>query len=209
MPRAVKTAPNIFEGLLYKSGFSPVIGVDEAGRGPLVGPVVACALILPKELVIEGVTDSKKLSPLKRGQLAAEIKTAAIAYAFGIVHAAEIDRINILQATMLAMGQAIDGVLNETKQAVALIDGTTAPLCGCPTISIVKGDFFSHLIGAASILAKVERDTMMETMHKQYPEYGFDQHKGYGTVAHKHAIEKYGLCPEHRRSFCRKVNHQL
>jgi len=204
--KALKTAPDSLERLLCLSGFFPVIGVDEAGRGPLVGPVVACALVLPDGLVIEGVNDSKKVPALRREKLTAEIKTASLAYAFGIVNAAEIDRINILQATMQAMNHAVSEVLEACRAnpAIALVDGTTPPLCPCPVMCIAKGDSHSHLIAAASILAKVKRDTIMEDLHKQYPEYGFDQHKGYGTAAHIAAIKQHGLCPEHRRSFCRK-----
>ncbi|MCL2217547.1 MAG: ribonuclease HII [Defluviitaleaceae bacterium] len=202
----MKTAPNICESLLAQSGLRPVAGIDEAGRGPLAGPVVACALVLPEGLIIEGVNDSKKVTALRREKLAAIIKENAVAYAFGIVDAAEIDRINILRATLLAMEQAVSALEVEgqaLRPRVALVDGTIAPVCPCPVIYIVKGDSLCHLIAAASILAKVERDTIMEDLHKKYPEYGFDKHKGYGTAAHREALRQHGLCPQHRRSFCR------
>ena len=197
------TAPSICEDILHENGLWPVAGVDEAGRGPLAGPVVACALILPAGLIIKGINDSKKVTALRRVKLANVIKEAAVAYSFGIVSPEEIDRINILQATMLAMTTAISNLDPASK--VALVDGTTPPPCPCPVIYMKKGDSISHLIAAASILAKVERDTIMDELHTQYPIYGFNSHKGYGTAAHRDAIRKYGLCPQHRRSFCGKL----
>lgn len=213
MPRKIITAPTTIEDDLVVSGHWPIIGVDEVGRGPLAGPVVTCALVLPAGLVIEGVNDSKKVTAPRREKLAAIIKESALAYAFGIVSAEEIDKINILQATMLAMQQAVDVVYNKMAQegwllekpAIALVDGNTPPQCPCKVICVTQGDSKSHLIAAASILAKVERDNIMEELHKQYPEYGFNTHKGYGTAAHREALKKHGLCPQHRRSFCKNA----
>ena len=195
-----KTAPSVCEDILLESGLFPVVGVDEAGRGPLAGPVVACALVLPSGHIIEGVNDSKKLSAKRREHLSDIIKETAVSYAFGIVQAIEIDRINILKATLLAMTKAVDGLSQKPK--VALVDGTTPPPCPCPVICITRGDSESHLIAAASILAKVKRDTLMTELHNLYPMYGFAAHKGYGTAAHREALHRYGLCPQHRKSFC-------
>ena len=189
------------EDELARRGLYPVAGVDEVGRGPLAGPVVACALILPQWLVIDGVNDSKKLSAKKRETLAAEIKNAALAYAFGIADVKTIDRINILQAAMQAMKEAVEGL--EITPKVALVDGTTAPNLSCEVVCLAQGDSKSHLIAAASILAKVERDAIMVKLHDEYPMYSFKSHKGYGTKAHREALTQYGLCPEHRRSFCK------
>ena len=194
------TAPTHIEDSYAAQGITPVAGVDEAGRGALAGPVVACALILPPGLVIPGVQDSKKLSPKTREILAQEIKAQAIAYAFGIVDAPTIDTINILQGALLAMANATKA-LNPAPNML-LVDGNQMPPgLPCPAITITQGDSKSHLIAAASILAKVARDTMMETYHHQYPAYGFAAHKGYGTQAHRAAIAHHGLCPQHRTSF--------
>ena len=168
----------------------------------MAGPVVACAVILPQGLIIDGVNDSKKLSEKKRNALAAEIKSVAIAYAFGIIDVQTIDRINILQATMWAMTDAIQSL--SVAPESALVDGTTPPILPCKTVCLPQGDAKSHLVAAASILAKVERDAMMQALHAQYPVYGFDKHKGYGTAVHRAAMLEHGLCPEHRRSFCKK-----
>jgi len=195
------TAPTIIEDSYIARGISPIAGVDEAGRGPLAGPVVACAVILPEGLVIEGVNDSKKTTEKRRHELAARIKTQALAYAFGIVDVATIEDINILQATMLAMQNAVEGL--KMAPNFVLVDGNKLPVLPCEAICIKKGDSASHLIAAASILAKVERDNIMLELHQKYPFYGFDKHKGYGTKAHRDAIAKYGLCPAHRVSFCR------
>jgi len=193
------TAPNTCENILHESNIFPIAGVDEAGRGPLAGPVVACALILPPGLVINGVTDSKKLSEKKRDHLAAEIKAAAVTYAYGIIDAATIDNVNIHQAVLLAMKMAVMG-LNFQPKAV-LVDGKFAPNIPFPTMYIIKGDSQCHIIAAASILAKVERDKIMYEMHEKYPQYGFSKHKGYGTIAHIEAIKKFGLSPHHRASY--------
>ncbi|MCL2372378.1 MAG: ribonuclease HII [Defluviitaleaceae bacterium] len=194
------------EQQLILEGFAPVAGVDEVGRGPFAGPVLACALILPEGLIIDGVNDSKKISPAKRERLAVQIKAAATAYAFGIIDVPTIERVNILQATMLAMAQAVENL--PTKPGAVLIDGTHAPAISCKAVCLPQGDSRSHLIAAASILAKVERDNLMANLHETYPQYGFEKHKGYGTPAHIAAIREHGLCPQHRASFCRKFAQQ-
>jgi ribonuclease HII len=201
----VKTAPSDIENGLIASGNFPIAGTDEVGRGPLAGPVVACALILPAGLIIEGVNDSKKVSEKKRLQLSEAIKESAVSYAFGIIEPAEIDRINILQATLEAMAMAVEG-LNE-KPVLVLADGTNSPKCACKVICIPKGDSASHLIAAASILAKVKRDTIMTELHERYPQYSWDKNKGYGTAVHYAAIKEFGLCEAHRRSFCKGLAH--
>jgi len=200
--KKIITAPSICEDLLAESGLSPVCGVDEAGRGPLVGPVVVCAVILPEGVIIEGVNDSKKISEKKRLILCEEIKKRAISYSYGIVDAAAIDAINIREATKLAMQLAVEGL--SVKPKSVLVDGNFTPPLNCPSIYLVKGDLVSHLIAAASILAKVKRDGIMEELHIQYPMYGFNKHKGYGTAAHMEAINKHNLTPHHRLSFCKK-----
>ncbi|MCL2362347.1 MAG: ribonuclease HII [Defluviitaleaceae bacterium] len=194
-----KTAPDTCEAVFYEKNLGPVAGVDEAGRGPLAGPVVACALILPPGTIIPGVNDSKKLSPLRRAALAKEIMSAAAAYAYGIVDAATIDKINIHHASLLAMTKAIKGL--GIKPRVALIDGKFPPKVGIPTLHIIKGDSHSHLIAAASILAKQARDEIMHALHQAYPQYGFNRNMGYGTKVHKEAIAQHGLCLEHRLSY--------
>ena len=191
------------EAVLYAQGYQWIAGVDEAGRGPLAGPVVACAVVLPAGLVIEGVNDSKKITEKRRHELAACIKTQALAYAFGIVDVSIIEEINILQASMLAMQKAVESLKIAPK--FVLVDGNKLPILPCEAICITKGDSASHLIATASILAKVMRDNMMLELHEKYPFYGFDKHKGYGTKAHRDAIVKHGLCPAHRISFCRGI----
>ena len=193
------TSLDTCEAVLYENGLHPIAGVDEAGRGPLAGPVVACALTLPPGLIIEGVTDSKKLSESRRESLAVKIKTAAISHSYGIIGAAAIDEINIHQAALMAMALAIEKL--HIRPKVVIVDGKFPPKIPHPTIHIIKGDIHSHLIAAASILAKVARDEIMLQMHNTYPQYGFNKHKGYGTKAHKAAIKEHGLCPEHRVSF--------
>ncbi|MCL1862985.1 MAG: ribonuclease HII [Defluviitaleaceae bacterium] len=199
----MKTAPSDIENKFYADGFAAIAGVDEVGRGPLAGPVVACAVILPAGLVIEGVYDSKRVSEKRRENLAEIIKKSAISYAFSIIEPAEIDRINILQATMTAMGNAVDGLLSPPD--VILVDGTSRPSFSetKEVLCIPKGDSASHIIAAASILAKVERDAIMQRLHDQYPQYAWSSNKGYGTAAHIAAIKEHGLCPAHRRSFCK------
>lgn len=179
-----------------------ICGVDEAGRGPLAGPVCAAAVILPEHLQIPGLTDSKKLTDKKRRELFPLIQEQAVAYGIGLADQTEIDEINILQATFLAMHRAL-AQLN-VKPELALIDGNRETDFGIPVKTVIKGDSLSANIAAASILAKVTRDDLMQEMAKQYPEYGFDIHKGYGTKAHYEALRRYGPCPIHRRSFLKK-----
>ena len=183
-------------------GLHPICGVDEAGRGPLAGPVCAAAVILPEHLQIPGLTDSKKLTDKKRRELFPIIQEQAIAYGIGLASESEIDEINILQATFLAMGRALEQL--SVRPALALIDGNRETDFGLPVKSVVKGDSLSANIAAASVLAKVTRDNLMLELAQQYPEYGFDIHKGYGTKAHYEALRKYGPCPIHRRSFLKK-----
>lgn len=198
------TAPTTIEDSLASSGIWPIAGVDEAGRGTLAGPVVACAIILPRGIVIDGVNDSKKTTVNQRIKLAAQIKKAAVAYAYGIVDVDTIEAINILQASLLAMRQALESL--KTIPAMALIDGTAIPRdLFCNAQAVKHGDSASHLIAAASILAKVKRDSLMEELDEKFPIYGFAKHKGYGTAAHRDAILKNGLCSHHRPSFCKKV----
>ena len=174
-------------------------GVDEAGRGPLVGNVVAAAVILDVERPIAGLRDSKKLSAARREKLALEIKRHARAWAVVSVSAGEIDAINILQATLSAMRQAVEQL--DIRPDHVFIDGNRCPLIDIPATAIVKGDDRVAEISAASILAKVERDAQMDVLHQQFPQYGFDRHKGYPTKAHMAALTEYGPCPEHRRSY--------
>jgi ribonuclease HII len=176
-----------------------VCGVDEAGRGPLAGPVYAAAVILDPSNPIAGLKDSKVLTPAKRETLAVLIKERAVAWHIASASVQEIDQINILQATMLAMKRAVEGL--STKPQLALVDGNRAPRLTCAVKTIVKGDAIEPAISAASILAKTERDSFLQALALQFPQYGFEQHKGYGTAAHIEAINQYGPCPEHRRSF--------
>ena len=174
-------------------------GVDEAGRGPLVGNVVAAAVILDKNMPVDGLADSKKLSAKRREQLAEQIRERAIAWSVVSIDAAEIDRINILQATMLAMKQSVEQLAVVPEHV--FIDGNRCPDINVPATAIVKGDARVAEISAASILAKVERDAQMLVLHETYPQYGFDKHKGYPTKAHFEALAEHGPCPEHRRSY--------
>ena len=186
----------------YEKGATVICGVDEAGRGPLAGPVCAAAVILPKGLEIPGLTDSKKLTDNKRRELFPVIQEQAIAYGIGWATQQEIDEINILQATFLAMQRAIDQL--EGKADLALIDGNREKDFGLPVMTVVKGDSLSANIAAASVLAKVSRDDLMLNMAQAYPEYGFEIHKGYGTKAHYAALREHGPCPIHRMSFLKK-----
>ena len=181
------------------AGFAAVCGVDEAGRGPLAGNVVAAAVILPQGLVIEGLNDSKKLSEKKRDALFDVIKKEAVAYSIAFATPAEIDSLNILNATMLAMNRAVEGLA--VKADFALIDGNCSRGFEIPTQTVVKGDAKSPSIAAASILAKVTRDRQCEELDALYPEYGFAKHKGYPTKDHMQKVRELGPCPEHRRSF--------
>ena len=176
-----------------------IAGVDEVGRGPLAGPVVAAAVILDPARPITGLADSKKLSPVRREQLAAEIRAKALAWALGRAEVAEIDQLNILQASLLAMQRAV-AALSIAPEKV-LVDGNRCPVLACPCEAIVKGDATIPAISAASILAKVARDAELRELHERYPHYGFAQHKGYPTAAHREALCRQGPCPEHRRSF--------
>ena len=183
-------------------GYTVICGVDEAGRGPLAGPVCAAAVILPDHLELPGLNDSKKLSDKKRRELFPLIKEQAIAYGIGLASEKEIDEINILQATFLAMERAIAQL--EGKADLALIDGNRAKDFGLPVKTVVKGDSLSASIAAASILAKVTRDDMMEACANEYPGYGFEIHKGYGTKAHYAALTEKGPSPIHRMTFLKK-----
>ena len=191
-----------YERALYAKGYEFVCGIDEAGRGPLCGPVVAAAVILKKEDHIEGVNDSKKLTEKKREELFEIIKERAVAWSVGIVDEETIDRINILEATRLAMKKAVEGL--SQKPDFALVDAEKKVPIDVPYSPIIKGDALSESIAAASIIAKVTRDHMIIELDKEYPEYGFAKNKGYGTKEHTEAILKYGLCKVHRRSFCKK-----
>ena len=186
----------------FAQGIHVICGVDEAGRGPLAGPVCAAAVILPAHLDLSGLTDSKKLTDKRRRELVPLIKEQAIAYGIGLASEQEIDEINILQATFLAMERALAQL--SVRPELALIDGNREKDFGIPVKTVVKGDSLSANIAAASILAKVTRDDMMLELAKQYPEYGFDIHKGYGTKAHYEALRTYGASPVHRNSFLRK-----
>jgi ribonuclease HII len=174
-------------------------GVDEAGRGPLVGNVVAAAVILDKNKPINGLADSKKLSAKRRESLAKQIRDSAIAWSVISIDAAEIDRINILQATLLAMQQSVEQLAVAPNHV--FIDGNRCPQISIPASAIVKGDSRVAEISAASILAKVERDAQMLALHETWPQYGFDKHKGYPTASHMAALAEYGPCPEHRTSY--------
>lgn len=190
------------EDSLYEKGYNFICGVDEAGRGPLCGPVVAAAVILPKDECIEGVNDSKKLSEKKREVLYDEIISKAVAYGIGISDVDVIEKVNILNATKIAMKNAIKNL--KVVPDYVLIDGNQMIDIDIPGNTVVSGDAKSESIAAASILAKVTRDRMLREYDKKYPEYGFAKHKGYGTKAHIEAIGKYGLTPIHRPSFCKK-----
>ena len=187
------------EKYYHEQGFAVVCGVDEAGRGPLSGPVFAAAVILPDGLYIEGLNDSKKISPKKREKLFDEICQNAIAYGIASASVEEIDSINILEASLLAMRRAI--AMLEPKADFALIDGNCEKSFTLPVKAVVKGDATSFSIAAASILAKVSRDRLCLEHDQMYPQYGFAKHKGYGTKAHMDAIRTYGPCPLHRKSF--------
>lgn len=190
------------EDSLYQKGYKLVCGVDEAGRGPLCGPVVAAAVILNKDDMIEGVNDSKKLSEKKREELYDVIMEKAVAVGIGMSDVAVIEKVNILNATKLAMKQAIKNL--KIKPDFVLIDGNQMIDIDIDAKTVVSGDAKSESIAAASIIAKVTRDRLLINWDKEYPEYGFARHKGYGTKAHIEAIKKYGLTPIHRPSFCSK-----
>jgi len=174
-------------------------GVDEAGRGPLAGPVVAAAVILSAAYPIDGLADSKTLSALRREALAVQIRAQATGWALGMASVEEIDRLNILQATLLAMQRAVQGLA--LKPDLVLVDGNRAPRLSCPVRTVVRGDALIKSISAASILAKVARDAILQNLDGEYPGYGFAVHKGYPTAAHQRALEALGPSPVHRRSF--------
>ena len=190
-----------YENQAISNGYNIVCGVDEAGRGPLAGPVYAAAVILPKGYIIEGVNDSKKLSEKKREALFEKIKAESLAFSIGIATAEEIDEINILQATFLAMKRAVEGL--QICPDYAMIDGNRKPNISVPCETIIKGDGKSASIACASILAKVSRDRYMLEMAEKYPEYQFEKHKGYGTKLHYEMLDKFGPCDIHRKTFLR------
>jgi ribonuclease HII len=188
-----------FENKARSRGFSQIAGIDEAGRGPLAGPVVSAAVILPDDFDVEGVNDSKKLTPARRDRLYSAIVAGAITVGVGLVDNVQIDRINILQAALLSMARAA-GKLDPPPDFL-LIDGIFTIPSDTPQKAIPKGDSLSISIAAASIIAKVTRDRIMARYHEKYPEYGFDRHKGYPTRIHKEAIAVHGISPIHRLTF--------
>ncbi len=188
---------------LWESGINLLAGVDEAGRGPLAGPVFAAAVILKKGQFIEGVTDSKKLSEKKRELLYDIIINEAYAYSIAFADEKEVDELNIRNATFLAMRRAIDGL--GVKPEYAIIDGNASPGCDTPHECMIKGDLHCNCVGAASILAKVARDRFMLELDKIYPEYCFSQHKGYGTKLHTEKIKEFGASPVHRVTFLKNI----
>ena len=189
-----------FEKDLNKKGIVYIGGVDEVGRGPLVGPVVASCVVLPKDYFLEGLTDSKKLSKKKREMFYDIIMNDALGVGIGVISEKIIDEVNIYEATKLAMKEAINNCLKKVKIEHILIDAMKLDL-DIPTTSIIKGDLKSITISAASVIAKVTRDRMLEELDKKYPMYGFNKNAGYGTKQHIEAIEKYGIIPEHRKTF--------
>ena len=192
-----------YENEALSKGYNNICGVDEAGRGPLAGPVCAAAVILPKGEIIEGVNDSKKLTEKKREALYGVIKEKAVAYSIAFASVEEIEEMNILNATMLAMKRAVDGL--DIPADYAMIDGNKLPDLNIPAEYVIKGDANSMSIAAASILAKVTRDRLCADYEKEYPQYGFAKHKGYGTKLHREMILKYGPCKIHRMSFLKKL----
>ena len=200
------------EKALYEKGIVSICGIDEAGRGPLAGPVVVACSLMPKDSMIEGVNDSKKIAEKKRERIYEEIIKEAIAYGVGIINQEEIDRINILNATKKGLTIAIKELeeklekQNLKRPEVILVDALTGiDTLGIPYKSIIHGDAISYSIACASIIAKVTIDRLMKQMDEIYPQYGFAKHKGYGTAAHMQAIRENGLCPIHRRSFVKNI----
>jgi len=191
------------ENALHADGYDLICGVDEAGRGPLAGPVCAAAVILPQGLVVDGLNDSKKLSEKKREELFPLICEQALSYSIAFSSVEEIEEINILQAAMLAMKRAIGGL--SLQPGLALIDGNRCPETETESRFIIGGDGKCASIAAASVLAKVTRDRLMIELAEKYPEYGFEKHKGYGTKAHIEALRRYGPCEIHRPSFLKKL----
>lgn len=192
-----------YEHMAHEEGYHIVCGVDEAGRGPLAGPVCAAAVILPDGLVIDGLNDSKKISEKKRDILYDVICENAVSYGIAFASVEEIEKMNILQATFLAMKRAVESL--NVKADAALIDGNRLPPLSIPAKTIVKGDAKSPSIAAASILAKVTRDRLMLKIAEEYPQYEFEKHKGYGTKLHYEKITQHGISPVHRRSFLKKI----
>lgn len=192
-----------YENEALEKGYTNICGVDEAGRGPLAGPVCAAAVILPKGHIIDGVNDSKKLTEKKREKLFDVIIDECVSYSIAFATVEEIEELNILNATMLAMQRAVEGL--DVKADYAMIDGNRLPPLNIPAECIVKGDANSMSIAAASILAKVARDRLCLKYDELYPKYGFAKHKGYGTKLHREMILKYGPCEIHRKSFLKKI----
>ena len=199
---------------LYSQGIKSICGIDEAGRGPLAGPVVVACVIMPEDSMLEGVNDSKKISEKKRETLYEKIIEEAVGYGVAIIDQNEIDRVNILNATKQGLTTCIKELEKDLKEKnrgfdkpdIILVDAlTNIDTCGIPYESIIKGDAKSYSIAAASIIAKVTRDRIMRQWHEVYPQYGFEKHKGYGTKAHIEAIKENGLCPIHRLSFVKKI----
>lgn len=203
MARQLKIQQNLFDfDNELRTHFAVFCGVDEAGRGPLAGDVYAAAVILPPDLIIPGLNDSKKLSEARREALAPVIREQAAAWCIGTASVEEIERLNILQAALLAMHRAVEGL--EIQPEFALADGNQPPVLPVPVGTLIGGDAKSASIAAASVLAKTARDASMRELDDRYPEYGFAAHKGYGTKAHYAAIAQYGPCPAHRMSFLKK-----
>ncbi|OQW97927.1 MAG: ribonuclease HII [Desulfobacteraceae bacterium A6] len=182
-----------------EKGYAKIAGIDEAGRGPIAGPVVSAAVIIPLSSYIEGVTDSKQLTPKKRDLLYKIIYEHALSVGIGIVDPAEIERINILKASLLSMAMAVQNL--SPQPDFLLVDGIFQIPYALPQMAVPRGDCLSLSVAAASIIAKVTRDRLMEKYHYEYPEYGFDRHKGYPTREHKEAVRRFGCCPIHRKSF--------
>lgn len=193
----------LYEHSALEEGYTLVCGIDEAGRGPLAGPVFAACVVLPDGLEIEGLNDSKKLTEKKREKLFDIICESALDYGIGSSSEEEIDEINILQATFLAMKRALDN-LKTLRPDIAIVDGNRAPDLGIEVRTLIKGDALSPSVAAASILAKVSRDRYLYELDKQYPEYQFARHKGYGTKLHYEMLDTYGVSPVHRKSFLKK-----
>jgi len=191
--------PLLFERKARESGFFRIAGLDEAGRGPLAGPVAAAAVILPDGLLIPGLTDSKQISEKERDRLFEVIREKAVCFGVGIADERTIEEMNILQATIIAMERALQKLAPSPDYL--LIDALTLPCVSLPQNGIIKGDCRSHSIAAASVLAKVTRDRLMLELHEQYPQYNFKRHKGYGTREHLELLRKYGPCDVHRRTF--------
>lgn len=192
-----------YESAFFSKGYNLIAGVDEAGRGPLAGPVFAACVILPRDCIINGINDSKKLSESKREKLFDEICEKAICYSIFSVDEKTIDEINILNATHMAMNGAVNSM--KISPDYVMIDGNSIKNMSLPHCTIVKGDAKSISIAAASILAKVSRDRLINELSVKYPEYGFDKHKGYGTKQHREALLKYGPCEIHRKTFLKKI----